>query len=37
VGSYPRADGSITDERAGTGDVAFTDAAAWVAALRRGD
>jgi prephenate dehydratase len=37
VGSYPRADGSVTAERAGTSDLSFTDAEAWVAALRRGE
>jgi prephenate dehydratase len=37
VGSYPRADGSATAERAGTSDLSFTDAEAWVAALRRGE
>jgi prephenate dehydratase len=37
VGSYPRADGSATEERAGTSDLSFTDAEAWVAALRRGE
>jgi prephenate dehydratase len=37
VGSYPRADGSPTAERVGTSDLAFSDALAWVEALRRGD
>jgi prephenate dehydratase len=37
VGSYPRADGTPTDERFGTSDLAFTDADAWVEALRRGE
>jgi prephenate dehydratase len=37
VGSYPRADGLPTTERAGTSDLSFTDAEAWVEALRRGE
>jgi prephenate dehydratase len=37
VGSYPKADGAPTDERSGTSDLSFTDAEAWVEALRRGD
>jgi prephenate dehydratase len=36
LGSYPRADGSAPTERRGTSDADFADAAAWVAALRRG-
>jgi len=36
LGSYPRADGVAATERAGTADVDFTDAHAWVEALRRG-
>jgi prephenate dehydratase len=37
VGSYPRADGREPTERDGTDDLSFTDAEAWVAALRRGE
>ncbi|MBV9368196.1 MAG: prephenate dehydratase [Frankiales bacterium] len=36
LGSYPRADGVAATERAGTADVDFTDAHAWVESLRRG-
>lgn len=34
LGSYPAADGSAPTERRGTSDADFTDAAAWVRALR---
>jgi prephenate dehydratase len=37
LGSYPRADGVAAAERPGTTDLDFSDALAWVAALRRGD
>lgn len=36
LGSYPTADGSAPSERRGTSEADFADAAAWVAALRRG-
>jgi prephenate dehydratase len=36
VGSYPRSDGGKTQVRAGTSDVEFADAAAWLARLRYG-
>ena len=36
LGSYPTADGSAPTERRGTSDEDFTDAAAWVDQLRRG-
>jgi prephenate dehydratase len=36
LGSYPTADGSAPTERRGTSDEDFSDAAAWVAELRRG-
>jgi prephenate dehydratase len=36
LGSYPTADGSAPTERRGTSDEDFTDAAAWVGQLRRG-
>ncbi|MFN2517538.1 MAG: prephenate dehydratase, partial [Jatrophihabitantaceae bacterium] len=37
LGSYPRADDDATPQRAGTTDQDFADAAAWLAAIRRGD
>jgi len=37
LGSYPTADGSAPTERRGTADVDFSDAAAWVDQLRRGE
>jgi prephenate dehydratase len=36
LGSYPTADGSAPNERKGTSDGDFADAAAWVASLRGG-
>jgi prephenate dehydratase len=36
LGSYPSADGRTPTERRGTSDEDFTDAAAWVGQLRRG-
>ncbi|MGH8866922.1 MAG: prephenate dehydratase [Actinomycetes bacterium] len=35
-GSYPRADGTQTSVRRGTGDLEFSDAAAWLDQLRTG-
>ncbi|MDQ1703799.1 MAG: prephenate dehydratase [Frankiaceae bacterium] len=37
LGSYPRADGVAATERAGTSDLDFTDAHAWVERMRRGE
>lgn len=37
LGSYPRADGVAAAERAGTSDLDFADAHAWVERIRRGD
>lgn len=37
LGSYPRADQLVPAERPGTADLDFTDAAAWLDRLRRGD
>jgi prephenate dehydratase len=37
LGSYPTADGSSPTERRGTSDEDFTNAAAWVAQIRRGE
>jgi prephenate dehydratase len=37
LGSYPRADGNAPVERAGTADLDFSDAHAWVRALQRGE
>ncbi len=37
LGSYPRADARTTQIRPGTTDDDFTNAAGWLAALRRGD
>jgi prephenate dehydratase len=37
LGSYPAADGSAPNERRGTSDADFADAAAWVRGLRTGD
>jgi prephenate dehydratase len=36
LGSYPTADGAAPTERRGTSDTDFTDAEAWVRALREG-
>ncbi len=36
LGSYPRADGAVTDVRPGTSDSDFADASSWVTGLRRG-
>ncbi len=35
LGSYPRADGAVTDVRAGTSDSDFADASSWLTGLRR--
>src|SRR3954451_5040591 len=37
LGSYPRADGVPAAERPGSSDLDFSDAHAWVDAIRRGD
>ncbi len=37
LGSYPTADGIAPTERRGTADADFSDAAAWVEQLRRGE
>ena len=37
LGSYPRADGVAPTVRAGTSDLDFSDAHAWVDRIRRGD
>jgi prephenate dehydratase len=37
LGSYARADGIAPTERAGTSDLDFTDAQAWVERMRRGE
>jgi prephenate dehydratase len=37
LGSYPRADGVAPTERAGTTDLDFSDAHAWIERIRRGD
>ena len=34
LGSYPRADGAVTDVSTGTADSDFADAAAWLKRLR---
>lgn len=36
LGSYPRADGAVTDVRPGTSDSDFADASSWLNGLRRG-
>ena len=36
LGSYPRADGAVTDVRPGTSDSDFAAASSWLAGLRRG-
>ncbi|WP_263120558.1 prephenate dehydratase [Cellulomonas sp. RIT-PI-Y] len=36
LGSYPKADGALTDVRTGTGDGEYRDAQAWVDAVRSG-